>query len=121
VLYDPEGAVHIAGDEALDAKADEVQVWACQAWEALANVEKYVGRFSYWEAVHRLHEARANLFRLWALAERVPLARNGVTALIDAGASMPLAMDKSIPGASVGEVLAAGCYLARCSLAFSTC
>ena len=113
VLYDPEGAVRVAGDEALDAKPDEVRVWACQAWEALANVGKYVRRSSYWEAVDRLHEARANFFRLWALAERVPQARYGITALIDAGAGLPPGIDKSGPGTNVGEVLTATRYLAE--------
>ncbi|HTT91052.1 MAG TPA: hypothetical protein VMF65_15970 [Acidimicrobiales bacterium] len=113
VLYDPEGAVHVAGDEALAAKADEVRVWACQAWEALANVGKYVRRSSYWEAVDQLHEARANLFRLWAVAERVPQARYGVTAIIDAGAGMPPAIEKSVPGTNVGDVLTAARYLAE--------
>ncbi len=112
VLYDPEGAVHIVGDEALDPKADEVRAWACQAWEALANVGKYVRRSSYWEALDQLHEARGNLFRLWALAERVPQARYGVTALIDSGARMPPGIDNSLPGTNVTEVLAAAHYLA---------
>ena len=112
VLYDPEGAVRVASDEALDAKPDEVRVWACQAWEALTNVGKYVRRSSYWEAADQLHEARSNLFRLWALAERVPEARYGITALIDAGAGLPPGIDKSGPGASVGEVLTAARYLA---------
>ena len=97
VLDDPEKAVRIAGDGAVDAKADEVRLWACKAWEALANIGKYVRRSSYWEAIDQLHEARANLFRLWALAEGVPQARYGVTALIDTGARMPPGIDKSIP------------------------
>jgi predicted nucleotidyltransferase len=113
VLYDPEGAVRVASDEGLDAKPDEVRVWACQAWEALTNVGKYVRRSSYWEAVDQLHEARANLFRLWALAERVPEARYGITALIDAGTKLPPGIDKSGPGTSVGEVLTAARYLAE--------
>jgi len=113
VLYDPEGAVHILGDEVLQPKADEVRVWACQAWEALANVGKYIRRASYWEAVDQLHEARTNLFRLWALAERAPQARYGVTALIDSGARMPPGVDKSIPGKGLAEVLAAAGYLAE--------
>jgi predicted nucleotidyltransferase len=113
VLYDTEGAVHIADDEALDAKADEVQVWACQAWEALANVGKYVRRSAYWEAVDQLHEARANLFRLWALADGVPQAGYGVTAIIDTGGGMPAGIDKSIPGTSLGDVLTAARYLAE--------
>ena len=113
VLYDPEGAVNIVGYEALDAKPDEVRVWACQAWEALTNVGKYVRRSSYWEAVDQLHEARANLFRLWALAQRVPEARYGITALIDAGAGLPPGIDKSGPGTNVGEVLTAARYIAE--------
>ena len=112
VLYDPEGAVRIVGDEALDPKADEARVWACQAWEALANVGKYVRRSSFWEAVGQLHEARANVLRLWALAEHVPQARYGLTALVDAGARMPPGIDKSIAGASVGDLLSAARYLA---------
>jgi len=112
VLYDPEGAVHIVGDEALEPKADEVRTWACQAWEALAHVGKYVRRSSYWEALDHLHGARANLFRLWALAEQLPQARYGLTALIDSGARMPPGIDKSLPGPSLGEVLAAARYLA---------
>ena len=112
VLYDPEGAVHIVGHEALDPRAEEVRVWACQAWEALANVGKYVRRSSYWEVRGELDEARANMFRLWALAEHVPQARYGLTALVDAGARMPPGIDKSIAGASVGDLLSAARYLA---------
>ena len=111
-LYDPDGAVHIVGDEALAPKADEVRVWACQAWEALANVGKYVRRSSFWEAVGQLHEARGNVFRLWALAEGVPQARYGLTSLIDAGAGMPPGIDKSIAGTRVGKVLCAARNLA---------
>jgi predicted nucleotidyltransferase len=110
VLYDPDRAVHVVGDEALDPKADEPRVWACQAWEALANVGKYVRRSSYWEAEGQLHEARDSVFRLWAFAERVPQARYGLTALVDAGARMPPGIDNSVAGASVREVLGA----ARC-------
>lgn len=113
VLYDPEGAVRVVGDDALEHKADEVRAWACQAWEELANVGKYLRRSSYWEALDQLHEARANLFRLWAVARQVPQARYGVTALIDAGARMPPGIDNSIPGSGLGGVLTAAQYLAK--------
>jgi hypothetical protein len=112
VLYDPEGAVHVVGDDALYPRADEVRVWACQAWEALANVGKYVRRSSFLEALDQLYEARGNLFRLWALAENVPQARYGLTALIDAGARMPPAVDKSFARPNQGEVLVAARHLA---------
>jgi hypothetical protein len=64
--------VHIVGDEALRPTADEVRVWACQAWEALTNVGKYVRRSSYWEALDQLHEARTSLSRLGAGRARAP-------------------------------------------------
>jgi hypothetical protein len=52
------------------------------------------------------------LFRLWALAERVPQARYGITAIVDAGARLPPGINKSGPGTSVGEVLTGARYLA---------
>ena len=106
VLYDPEGAVSLVGDQVLEPEPDEVRVWACQAWVALANVGKYLRRSSPWEALRELDDARTNLFRLWALAESVPQARYGVTAIVDTvGAKMPPGIDKSLAGADVGPVL----------------
>jgi predicted nucleotidyltransferase len=113
VLYDPEGAVHIVGDEALDPKSEEVRIWACQAWEALANVGKYIRRSSFWESLEALHEARTHLFRLWALAQNVPQARYGITALIDSRATLPPGIDKSLPGNGLDGVLTAARYLAE--------
>jgi hypothetical protein len=53
VLYDPEGAAHVVGEEVLDPKPEEVRLWACQGWEALINVGKYLRRSSFWEALSR--------------------------------------------------------------------
>jgi hypothetical protein len=113
VLYDPEHAVHVVGDEVLAPKPDEVRLWACQGWEALVNVGKYLRRSSFWEALGQLDEARANLFRLWALAEKVPQACYGVTAIIDGGATMPPGIDESLPGAGLTGLLGAARYLAE--------
>lgn len=114
VLYDPEGAVSLVSDQALEPEADEVRVWACQAWVALANVGKYLRRSSPWEALRALDDARTNLFRLWAFAESVPQARYGVTAIVDTvGARMPPGIEKSLAGADVGELLVASRYLAK--------
>ena len=112
VLYDPEGAVRVVGEEALDPRPEEVRTWACQAWEALANLGKYLRRSSLWEALRELDEARSKLFCLWALAEQVPQARYGVTALIDSGATMPPGIDQSLAGADLGELLGAARYVA---------
>jgi hypothetical protein len=99
--------------QVLDPKPEEVRLWACQGWEALVNVGKYLRRSSFWEELSQVEEARTYVFRLWALAENVPQARYGITALIDAGASMPPGIDKSLPGTDLTELLGAARYLAK--------
>jgi hypothetical protein len=113
VLYDPDGAVHLVDDEVLDPGPDEVHLWACQGWEALVNVGKYLRRSSFWEAQNQLDEARKSLFRLWALADNVSQARYGVTALVDAGATMPPDIESSLPGLELTGLLAAARYIAE--------
>lgn len=114
VLYDPEECVTVVGEEQLDPKPDEVRLWACDAWVCLANVGKYVRRSSFWEAERELASARTNLFRLWALAEAVPQARYGVAAIFDSEAkSLPPGIEKSLPGTSPPDVLAAARYISH--------
>ena len=113
VLYAPDGIVHVLGDAVLDPNADEVRTWACRGWEALVNVGKYLRRGSYWEALSQLEQARDHLFRLWALTEQVSQARYGVTALIDAGVSLPPGIERSLPGSTLEGLLAAARYLAE--------
>jgi hypothetical protein len=76
-------------------------------------VGKYLRRSSIWEARNQLEEARGTLFRLWALAQNVPQARYGVTALLDAEAAMPPGIDQSLPGTDVTDLLGAARYLAE--------
>jgi hypothetical protein len=114
VLYDPENVVTVLGDDALDPKPDEVRLWAFESWVALANVGKYLRRSSFWEAERELELARANLFRLWALAEQVAQARYGVTALLDTeGAALPPGIERSLPGDNLSALLSASVYLAE--------
>jgi hypothetical protein len=60
-----------------------VREWAFHGWCALADLGKYLRRGSLWEALNRLHDARAELWRLRALAAQVPDPRYGVTSLLD--------------------------------------
>jgi hypothetical protein len=60
-----------------------VREWAFQGWCALADLGKYLRRDSLWEALNRLHDARAELWRLRALAAAVPDPQYGVTSLLD--------------------------------------
>lgn len=112
VLYDPESVVVVVDEAALDPKPDEVRLWACEAWVALANVGKYLRRSSFWEAERELAAARTNLFRLWALAEGIPQARYGVAAIFDTEKkTLPPDVEKSLPGTTQGDVLAAARYI----------
>lgn len=112
VLYDPESVVVVVDEAVLDPKPDEVRLWACEAWVALANVGKYLRRSSFWEAERELAVARTNLFRLWAQAEGVPQARYGVAAVFDTDEkTLPPDVEKSLPGTSQGDVLAAARYI----------
>ncbi|HET9972609.1 MAG TPA: hypothetical protein VFQ68_30535, partial [Streptosporangiaceae bacterium] len=78
VLYDQEDLVAVpapvgpAAGAAAPAPApapvppEQIREWAFLGWCALADLGKYVRRGSAWEALERLHEARAQLWQLWA-------------------------------------------------------
>lgn len=71
-------------------------------------------RSSPWEALQRLAEARGHLFQLWAVAQGIPDARYGLTAILDTeGASMPPGIDRTVAGPDRAELLAAGQYMAQ--------
>jgi hypothetical protein len=66
VLYDQD-SVLAAPDTVppVHVTPSQVREWAFQGWCALADLGKYARRGSAWEALERLHEARA---QLWPLA-----------------------------------------------------
>jgi hypothetical protein len=84
VLFD-RAAPPVPGDQPArpPVTPDVVREWAFHAWCALADLGKYLRRGSLWEALDRLHEARAELWRLRALAAAVPDPQFGVTSLLD--------------------------------------
>ena len=61
-----EGARIEAAKARLDAET--AREWACLGWLALGDLAKYLDRGSVWEAHARLEEARAQVWKLWALA-----------------------------------------------------
>ena len=84
VLYDPDGV--LAAPEAaapVVVSPSQVREWAFQGWCALADLGKYVRRGSAWEALERLHEARAQLWQLWAAVRGVPQPQYGLTSVLD--------------------------------------
>jgi len=89
VLYDPDGRVD--GDaKATVATEAQVRQWMYVALVHLSACAKYLTRGSLWEAQAQLDATRAELWRLWAVAERIADPQYGLTAVLDApDAPMP--------------------------------
>ena len=89
VLYDPDG--RIVGEAKSSAATEEhVRQWMHVALVHLSACAKYLTRGSLWEANAQLDAARAELWRLWAVAERIADPQYGLTAVLDApDAPMP--------------------------------
>jgi hypothetical protein len=82
VLYDP-GKLRTTKWEPDEVTPKQVREWAFNGWACLADVGKYLRRGSAWEALERLHQARAEYWRLLAAACDVPNPQYGVTSLLD--------------------------------------
>jgi len=98
VLYDPDE--RIAG-EAKTSAATETQVrqWMHVALVHLSACAKYLTRGSLWEANAQLDAARGELWRLWAVAERIADPQYGLTAVLDApDAPMPENIEATVAG-----------------------
>jgi hypothetical protein len=83
VLYDPDERI---GGDAKASAATEAQVrqWMYVALVHLSACAKYLTRGSLWEAQAQLDATRAELWRLWAVAERIADPQYGLTAVLDA-------------------------------------
>jgi hypothetical protein len=112
VLYDPGGLV--SGEQKRPTADDQVRIWACLAWEALANVGKYLRRRSAWEAHRSLETARDLFWRVWAVAEGVPEPEYGLTSVLDVRPriELPSGVDDSVAGLEPAELLRAAQVLA---------
>lgn len=82
VLYDPE---RLVPDEVLPhaQSTADLRRWGYAALIRLSAVAKYVARGALWEAHLCLELARADVWRIWAVAEHVHDAQYGVTAIFD--------------------------------------
>jgi hypothetical protein len=116
VLYDPDRHLDTERRPAsISATADDVRAWEVLGWELLANVAKYLARGSTWEALERLHDARAMALRLHAVAEGVTYPGFGLTSLLDADPPrLPDGLEATVSGLAPGALRAAA--LACCEL-----
>jgi hypothetical protein len=115
VLYDPGRLLTVPDAGAsVCASPEQVREWAFQGWCALADLGKYVRRGSAWEALERLHEARAQLWRLWAAVRGVPQPQYGLTSVLDYSAScLPSGLEQTVSDLDLGRLLAAGLRVAE--------
>jgi hypothetical protein len=115
VLYDPEDllAVPTAGTP-VPVPPEQIRERAFLGWCALADLGKYVRRGSAWEALERLHEARAQLWQLWAVVCGVPRPQYGLTSVLDwPPAALPAGIEDTVGGLGIGQLLAAGLRVAE--------
>jgi hypothetical protein len=113
VLYDPDGLV-VASWEPQPVTAEQAREWAFGGWCALIDLGKYLRRGSPWEALQRLYEAQAQLWRLRATCFEVPNPQYGLTSILDfAPERLPPDMERTVSDLDRARMLAAGQNLAR--------
>lgn len=83
VLYDPDDRI-VGEAKASVATESQVREWMYGALVHLSACAKYLIRGSLWEAQAELDATRAELWRLWAAAERIPDPQYGLAAVLDA-------------------------------------
>ena len=115
VLYDPDSVLDVpARADSAPVSPSQVREWAFQGWCALADLGKYVRRGSAWEALERLHEARARVWQLWAAVRGVPQPQYGLTSVLDFSASrLPPGIEETVSDLDLGRLLAAGLRVAE--------
>lgn len=113
VLYDPDKRIS-SSFELHPVTPEQVREWAFGGWCALADLGKYLRRGSVWEALQRLHEARGQLWQLWAAVYEVPNPQYGLTSILDfAPARIPPGMDATVSDLDPRRLLSAAQSLAR--------
>ena len=107
VLYDPDERV-IGEAKSIAATEAQVRQWMHAALVHLSSCAKYLTRGSLWEANAQLDAARGELWRLWAVAERIADPQYGLTAVLDApDAPMPDNIEATVAGLDRRELRSA--------------
>ena len=98
-LYDPDDRLGVVVEPSgTRATPEELYEWCVLGWWALDDVVKYLHRASPWEALERLHDARTQIWRLWAAGEGVESPGYGVTSILDTpGAPLPAGIEDTVP------------------------
>jgi hypothetical protein len=104
VLYDQDGVVP-TDVTPYSHSVNEVRQWGYAALTRLNALAKYVARGAFWEAHLCLENARADIWRICALADGVPDAQFGVTAVFDdPRRPVPHEMARTVAGLESGAL-----------------
>jgi hypothetical protein len=68
---------------AYSVTGEQVREWAFLGWCALIDAGKYLRRGSLWEAHNRLHQARHQIWALWAAAHGALYPWHGLSQVLD--------------------------------------
>ena len=118
VLYDADGSIP-EDVRAWTQTADDLKRWAYAALTRLNALAKYLERGALWEAHLCLENARADLWRICALAAGVPDAQFGVTAVFDdPRRPIPAGIERTVAGLDRTALLVAA--IACCDLLIDT-
>ena len=105
VLYDPDGRVSGEPEEH-EATSEQVRTWMFGGLGRLSAAAKYLARGSLWEALTVLEAARADLWRLWAVAIGAPDPQYGITAVLDvSGARLLPGIERTVAPLDRAKIL----------------
>lgn len=95
----PEGDLTNDAPPAGAVTGEQVREWAFFAWCALIDADKYLRRGSLWEAHNRLHEARHQIWALWAAATGAIYPWHGLSQVLDHDpANLPPGIESTAAG-----------------------
>jgi hypothetical protein len=78
---------------------EQVREWAFLGWCALIDTDKYLRRGSLWEADTRLHEARHQIWALWAAAHGALYPWHGLSQVLDHDpGNLPPGIESTVAG-----------------------
>jgi hypothetical protein len=84
---------------------DQVRQWAFLGWYALIDADKYLRRGSLWEAHSRLHEARHQIWALWAAAQGAMYPWHGLSQVLDHDPeNLPPGIESTVAGLDAADL-----------------
>ena len=84
---------------------DQVREWAFHGWCALIDADKYLRRGSLWEAHGRLHEARHQIWALWAAAHGAMYPWHGLSQVLDHDpGNLPPGIESTVAGLDAADL-----------------